>query len=200
MTTRVDENFLALGKLLAQLQEEAPDDFRKLIKNTGLGQRKAYYLIDIHKAFRDLDVDEARLKAIGWTKASALAPHVTAANLAEMLRVAEENNARDLQLIVKGELPDTDRHCVLMYFDPEDYKLFARVIVAHGGTQVGRQLYDKEDALMRVLRRVAAESAAESREGPDGSEEEPPGPGTPRSLLEPSGLPARQGSARSPRA
>lgn len=165
LVPKADENFLELGRLLYRLQEETPDDFRKLIKNSKLGQRKAYYLIDIHKALQNLDIDEARLKGIGWTKLSLMAAYITAANAAELLRLAEENTTRDLQLYLRGQTPPESSHCVLMYLKPEDYVVFAQALAAHGATPSTRGLYDKEEALMRILRRVVAEGW-EAQDGP----------------------------------
>ena len=47
----LDENFIELGKALIELHETDFAEFQRLLKNTGLGSRKAYYLIDISRTF-----------------------------------------------------------------------------------------------------------------------------------------------------
>ena len=61
------ENFMELGRCLARLKEE-PEEFRRFLKMSGMGSRKAYYLISISQVFGPLRLPKARLKKIGWTK------------------------------------------------------------------------------------------------------------------------------------
>ena len=65
------------------------NDFVSVAKNLGIGLRKAYHLAQIDRSFHALGIAPDRLRRIGWTKLSHLAPHIDADNAKELLTLAE---------------------------------------------------------------------------------------------------------------
>ena len=160
MAGNVEDNFLELGKALRQLQDRDPDLFRKLVVNGTLGRRKAYYLVEVSRTFDSLPVPRARLRAIGWTKLQLIGKTINTANMEDLLTLAEENNAKELERHMKGEAPLGNAHCVLMYFSPKQFSEVESALLANGGTRTGRGILNKEKALLQVIRKYKASSKA----------------------------------------
>lgn len=154
MSVNVEGNFFELARSLRQLLERDPDKFKKVIDKSELGTRKGYYLVNIAKWFDSLKVNRTRLKRIGWTKLQIIGPHVNEKNVDELLSLAETNTAARLKVLMKGDKPVEDAHCVLMYFSPEQYRVLEEVLVRHGATAHRRGMNDKEAALIAALQRV----------------------------------------------
>ena len=154
LSGNVEDNFLDLAKSLRQLRDREPDLVKRIWEKTNLGSRKAYYLMNIDEWYTGLPVGRARLKAIGWTKLQIIGPHINAENCDELLDMAENNTAAQLKVLMKGEKPVKDAHCVLMYLSARQYKEFESVLLSHGATRSGRGILNKEDALIAALRKV----------------------------------------------
>ena len=162
-----DQNFVDLAVKLHQLQELSPERYSDFVKQSGVGTRKAYYLIAISKTFvRALKVPKHRLIALGWTKLMALDQYVTKKNYKELMEFAMEHTVAGLlpaamHAPLKAYLNDGDpsknARSVLMYFSPADYNLFVDTLIKHGAVRDGRALRDKEKALMRLVERAAKE-------------------------------------------
>jgi hypothetical protein len=102
---RVPDNFFDLGRVLRQLQDRDPDLFQKFVAKTGIGRRKAYYLVEISRTFDPLQVSRARLHDLGWTKVQLLGKHVTKDNVEELLKLAENTSANELERVLSGKKP-----------------------------------------------------------------------------------------------
>jgi hypothetical protein len=61
-------DFLEAAKYFRKVQESNSGKFSAAAKLAGIDRRTAYYLVQIDRKFRELGVEEARLKALGWTK------------------------------------------------------------------------------------------------------------------------------------
>ena len=94
LSTRFDDNFMELARNLRSLQETDSDRFKDLIDKSGLGRRKAYYLVALDKALGNVKISKQRLSKLGWTKMALMAPVVTKYNFAEMLEFAETTRPR----------------------------------------------------------------------------------------------------------
>ena len=151
-----DDTFLELAKSLRQLQDRDGDLYKKVVAKSGLGSRKAYYLVAISRWFEHLPTPRSRLRAIGWTKLQIIGPAVTDKNWEQLLTAAENSSAAQLKSIVKGEKPVENAHCVLMYFTPEQYAIFEQALLANGGTRSGRGILDKELAITAALKKSLA--------------------------------------------
>ena len=155
MSLDVEDNFLDLARALRQLQDRDQEMFMKSLKKSGMGTRKAYYLINIARQFDGLTVPKARLRRIGWTKLQVLGPYVTAQNLEELLVMAENLSTMALKTALRGDDPRANSHCVLMYFSPEQYSVFETALVKAGAQKNGKSISDKETALIKLLDPVA---------------------------------------------
>jgi len=130
------------------------------VSKTDVGRRKAYYLVKVSKTFDPLPVPRSRLKKIGWTKLQLIGKHVEPSNLEEMLSLAENNNAKEIQRHLRGEKTlGGNAHCVLMYFTPKQYADFEEVMLKHGAQRstgsAGRTgLSNKEEAMLKVIKRL----------------------------------------------
>ena len=71
-----------------------------------------------------------------------------------LLQLAEENTTKQLEALMKGEKPVDNAHCVLMYFTPKQYKVLEEALVQNGGTRSGRGIVNKEEALLKALKKA----------------------------------------------
>ena len=149
----IDQTFLDLGKTLRTLLDRDPELFRQVVEKTDLGSRKAYYLVNISRVFEPLPIPRARVLALGWTKLERISRSITKDNWQELIELAEKNNVKQIEAVVKGDKPQTNAHCFLAYFEPKDYKLMEELLVQNGSKKTGRGLIDKEAAMMRIFRK-----------------------------------------------
>lgn len=159
-----DESFIDLGRTLRQIQQIGDvTDFRRICDAAGIGTRKAYYLASISEKIEGLHIPTKRLKAVGWTKLMTISPNLTKETWKDLLTAAENNTNRDLQAIVRGEEPANNQHCVLLYFNAEDYKDFVKSAIGHGAARSGRGLLHKEKAIMALVKKDLKEAASEPK-------------------------------------
>ena len=164
LSKNVDETFLELGRTLRQLQDREPQRFQEIVAKSDLGRRKAYYLVDVSRVFDPLQVSRARLKKVGWTKLAMIAKQVTQDNVDELLDLAEGNNVKELERIMRGEESLGDSRCVLMYFSPKQYEELEEALVHHGARKAerGRGLVEKENALLQMIRKAMGKGEGDS--------------------------------------
>jgi len=153
LSKNVDDTFLELGRTLRQLLGRDPQLFQEIVAKSDIGRRKAYYLVDVSRV---LQVSRTRLKKVGWTKLMMIAKQVTQDNVDELLDLAEQNNVKELERMMRGEKPLGDSHCVLMYFSPEQYEELEEALLHYGARKAGhgRGLVEKEKALLNVIRKA----------------------------------------------
>jgi hypothetical protein len=154
LATNDPDNFWDLGRALRRLLDRNPDLFQKFLDNTDVGSRKAYYLIEINRAFEPLQVSRTRLLKLGWTKLQLIASEVNQDHVEEWLDVAESLSTKQLERKIKGKTPIKNPACVLMYFNPKDYKELAEALKRYGATATERSIRNREEALMRMVRRL----------------------------------------------
>ncbi len=164
LSRNVDETFLELGRALRELMDLEPRLFQEIVTQSGLGRRKAYYLIDISRTFDPLEVSRVRLKKVGWTKLAMIAKRVTQENFEKLLELAEGMNVKELERASRGDQPLGNSHCVMLYFSPKQYKELEEALVHHGARKArgGRGLAEKESALLSIVRKAMAK---EGRQG-----------------------------------
>ena len=150
-----DDRFLDFARALRRLRDYSNDLFHKLVRELGISQRKAYYLVDVAARTDGLAIPDKRLVAIGWTRLAIVAPHLTRDNAEELIGLAEANTARDLETLMRGEDPGGNERCVQLYLGARQYALYRDAILAHGGKAVGRGLVGQERALMRIIATLA---------------------------------------------
>ena len=153
LSARPEDTFLDLARALAAIYAQDKSLLGRFIEQSGIGRRKAYYLLDLGKRLVDLGLPDNRLQKIGWTKLQVVGKHLTRRNAETLLGWAEECNAPQLAARVRGEAP-SKTHCVLLYMSPAQYRQFERAILSNGGKRSGRGLVGTEDAIMRMVRSV----------------------------------------------
>jgi hypothetical protein len=152
LIARSSDKFLELGSLLRRLQESEPANFQRLIAIPQLGKRKAYYLVEIARAFGEVSNQERfRLAKIGWTKLQVIAAHVRPENKEELLSLAEENTVENLKALMRGDQPIVDGRSVLLHFTGNQFGAFSSAILKHGAIKSGAGFIDKEAALISAL-------------------------------------------------
>jgi hypothetical protein len=151
LIARFNDKFLELASHLRELHETAPNDFKQLIKIPQLGRRKGYYLVEIDRAFADLDVPPFRLNQIGWTKLQVIAPHVTPDNVGHLLTLAEMHTTENLKAIMRGDKPIIGGRSVLLLFTGEQFNKFSEAILKWGAVKNGDGFIGKEAALIEAI-------------------------------------------------
>ncbi|MBY0560043.1 hypothetical protein [Hyphomicrobium sp.] len=152
LAPQLKDNFMDLAHHLRDLLETDPAEFQKFYKKSSVNKRKAYYLVEIDRAFRKLGISKNRLHKIGWTKVMILTKHINDSNAQELITMAEQNSAHSLQALLKGQKKPANAHCVLMYFKDSDYNLFYNALIKRGAQQSARGLINKEEALVKLLK------------------------------------------------
>ena len=148
-------DFLEVASQLRKVLEARPDDFLSAANGLGVSRRKAYYLVEVDKAFSDLKVDRARLGRIGWTKLHVLASRVTRRNVDHLLTEAERLSVYELSKTVNDEPASSSKsHVVLLRFTDDEYEVFRRTVRAFGAEDSSTGLSGKEQALIAALRKV----------------------------------------------
>ena len=153
LSARPDDTFLDLARALAAIYAQDKALLGRFIEQSGIGRRKAYYLLDLGKRLADLSIPDRRLQKIGWTKLQVVGKQLTRRNAEKLLGWAEECNAPQLAARIRGETPSKTR-CVLLYFNPAQYRQFERAILTSGGKRSGRGLVGKEAAIMKMVRQI----------------------------------------------
>ena len=153
LSAQPDDTFPGLARALAAIYAQDKALLGRYIAESGIGRRKAYYLLDLGKRLADLGVPDKRFQKIGWTKLQIIGKKLTPRNAETLLAWAEECNAPQLAARVRGEAP-SKTHCVLLYFSPAQYRQFERAILTSGGKRSGRGLVGKEAAITRMVRLI----------------------------------------------
>jgi hypothetical protein len=156
------DDLMDVAHYLRGVLDGRPDEFLTVAKQLGIAKRKAYYFVEIDRAFTKLGVDSRRLNRVGWTKLRLVSPHINARNCERLLKLAEENSSYSLARLMNNENVDagTKVHAVLLHLSPEQYEVFRDVLEAHGAKAAGGGLSEKEQALTRALRKLRKRSAS----------------------------------------
>jgi hypothetical protein len=147
----IGNGFLLAARRLREVQDENPHLFPVVAKFLNIGLRRAYYFARIDRTFRELEVDDDRLTAIGWTKLKLLADYIDGDNCEYLLDMAEKSTVRELSLIVRREVPQPGTRCITLYLTPDQYEVFSGAVTANGAVKVGGGLANKEKALINAL-------------------------------------------------
>jgi len=147
----IGDGLLLAARRLREVQDKSPHLLPATAKFLKIGLRRAYYLARFDRTFRELGVDENRLAAIGWPKLRLLADYIEGSNCDYLLDLAEKSSLDELSLIVRHEGPIRSTRCITLYLTPPQYEVFAEAVTMHGAVKVGRELANKERALISAL-------------------------------------------------
>jgi len=154
LTDKIGVDFMDHARLLHSLYEDDPAEFGKVAEGLGIGQRKAYYLVEIGRAFQGIPVTREQAMAIGWTKLQLISSRINQKNCKLLLAQAELYPVHELKEILEGKSPLSEKRCVLIYFTEEQYDRFANVLVLYGAKRKGRTLRFKEEAILAALSKL----------------------------------------------
>jgi hypothetical protein len=160
---------LELADALWRAEQAAPGSLMRVVELSGLGRRKAYYLVAIWRRFATLPVERALLAKVGWTKLAIIARQVPAGEELSALDMARTTTTRDLPRVLRGGRRDRPkRHSVLLRLSPTQYRVFAQALAQFGAEppKKGRGLVGKERALIRALGAIPLERRIGSDRGP----------------------------------
>ena len=146
-------DFLGLARYLRLEHDRDPAAFPQVAEGLGVKRRRAYYLLEVEKAFRDLPIDEDRLRKVGWTKLRHLSRVISRENCEEMIAAAESLPVQAVKEIAEGKRP-SDRRGMLFFLTPEESEIVTQALLTHGARQTNYGLRGKEAALVRALRRA----------------------------------------------
>ena len=96
LSARPEDTFLALARALAAIYAQDKSLLGRYIAESGIGRRKAYYLLDLGKRLADLGLPDKRFEKIGWTKLQIIGKQLTRRNAKTLLGWAEAYNAPQL--------------------------------------------------------------------------------------------------------
>ncbi len=150
------DDLMDVARHLRRVLRDTPDEFLTVAKQLGMAKRKAYYFVEIDRAFTGLNADSRRLDRIGWTKLRLISPHINARNCERLLKLAEENSTYGLARLMNNDEVDAGAkvHAVLLHLTPEQYDVFRDVLEAHGAKATGGGLSEKEQALTKALTKL----------------------------------------------
>jgi hypothetical protein len=134
LSANVPDNFMELGRALAQLYDLDRDIFRQLAAKSNIGLRRAYHLIEVSRTVEAMAITRDQLGQIGWPKLQLIVNHLTPNTLEALLRLAEESTVEDLKHHLRGwKRPGGNAHCMLRYFSPKSYEQLGGALVSEGG-------------------------------------------------------------------
>lgn len=144
-------DFLALAAYLLRVAETGEGSMVDAAAKLGINSRKAHYLVEIAKAIDSLEIPDERLRKIGWTKLSVIAPRLSEETAEELLDAAAKHKVPDLQAIVAGREPFARRHVLKFDLDDAQHEIVRAALLAYGATPSTRGLHGKESALVAAL-------------------------------------------------
>ena len=144
-------DIVALAQKLAAFAATHPRRMKQALAACKLKPAMGYALTRIGRRLSDLGPDQARLNAIGWGKLDALLAHLTSANSAALLDLAEATNLRDLPRILRGKGPPPGARRIDFDLSRPQRDALTAALIAHGAHLTRRGLKRKEAALMRLI-------------------------------------------------
>jgi hypothetical protein len=150
---------IELAEAIWKAETQEPGNLKEIVRETGMGLRKAYYLFEIWEEFADLDVKTQLFVEVGWTKLAIVAKHLKPGMRREFLDLARQHTAKELPAILEGgsrELPKA--RTVQMRLTPTQYKIFESALRKFGAKPAkhGRGLVHQEKAVMRIINKLQA--------------------------------------------
>ncbi|MCO5157912.1 MAG: hypothetical protein M9945_14380 [Aquamicrobium sp.] len=150
----VNKNLLELSVALWELQKNNIHDVVTFQEESGLSQRKTYYLIDIGKAFCNLPITPDQAREIGWTKLKEIAPYAQAENWQELVDKAKKHKSSDLAKVLRGEKLIENERVLTLRLSAADKERLDKLLMKYGaGKTTATNISDRErgKALMKIV-------------------------------------------------
>jgi hypothetical protein len=144
-----------LARALWNAERQQPGAARELARSSGLGLRKAYYLLQIWGRLSGLRLSRSTMARVGWTKLALVANHAEPGAEKDALDLAEQHTAKELETYLRThKAPPGKTHSLLFRFTPKQHRHLTAVLQQYGAKPVtkGKGLVNKEAALIRALR------------------------------------------------
>jgi hypothetical protein len=158
LATRKNAAPVELAEALWEAEQREPGGLRSLSESTGLGLRRAYYLLGIWDRFAHLHMPKWLLVDVGWTKLALVAKHSPPGMERSWLDLAQRNTVKELEtaFLHGGQRDGPKAHSILLRLTPSQYKVFSAVLPKYGAKppKKGKGLVNKELALTRALREL----------------------------------------------
>lgn len=156
LATRANAAPIELAEAIWVAEQQEPGSLKRIVDNTGLGLRKAYYLLGIWERFANQNISREVLVDVGWTKLSIIAKHPNEGIDEGWVDHGQRYTAKELEafLLQGGPQDKPKAHSILLRLTPSQYKVFAAVLPKYGAKppKRGKGLVNKEQALTRALR------------------------------------------------
>ncbi|MFA5955109.1 hypothetical protein [Hyphomicrobium sp.] len=152
MASLAGHGLLAVAKNLRQIEDEYPEYFALIAKLLGMERGDAAALARVDRTYKELELEDARMTALGWPKLVVLSDYLSFSNRQQLLELAEKATAKELARILNQQPAGTKP--VVFYFSDAQFDVLERAILAHGGARRRRPqdgLSGKEEALVKAL-------------------------------------------------
>ncbi len=146
------DGLLSVAKTLHQIQNENPERFAAVAKLLKLDRLDAHFLVRLDRVFRDLNIFDDRMMALGWPKLVILCDYISRDNRKQLLDIANKSTPKELEEILKKQHAGTKP--MVLYLTDEQYGVLEKAILAHGGVHSKRyrdRYSGKEEALVHAL-------------------------------------------------
>jgi hypothetical protein len=151
LSANVPDNFMELGRALAQLYDLDPELFRRLAARSNMGLKRAYQLIEVSRTVEALAIPRDQLGKIGWPKLQLIVNHLTPNTLDALLHLAEESTVKDLEDHVREwKRPAGNAHFMLRYFSPKSYEQLEGALVLYGGMPSAGAVKERGGAIAAI--------------------------------------------------
>ena len=150
-----NQGWLDLSRKLDLLHRRDRAEFQDVIHEGALSRRTAFYLLKVGQQLRMSKLSVSHAERIGWTKVQIIGEHLARKNAEKLLWLAEKSTVHDLKLLMQGKKPKLKTHCVLLYFNPHQYRMFKKAIKRYGAVRSGRGFVNKEQALVQLISKVS---------------------------------------------
>jgi hypothetical protein len=143
---------LSVAKQLREIQDANPERFAPIAKLLKIDRLDAHFIARLDRVFRDLNINDDRMMALGWPKLMTLCDYISSDNRKQLLEIANKTPAKDLEEILKQQRVGTKP--MDLYLTDEQYGVLEKAILAYDGVRSKRyrdRLSGKEEALVRAL-------------------------------------------------
>lgn len=143
---------ISVAQYLRQIEDDYPEHLPVIAKLLGMARHEASSMARIDRIYKELDVEDDRIAALGWPKMVVLSEFLSYGNRDELLELAGRTTAKELAQILLAQPPGTKP--VVFYFTEQQYQRLEKAVVAHGairGRPTRNGLSGKEEALLRAI-------------------------------------------------
>lgn len=149
----IDDQFLEAAKKLRAIYDANPAEFASAAKQMKISLRKAYYLADIDRTFRNSGISERRLRRLGWTKLALLGPYIGTdkANADHLVALAETFTAHQLKQFLCHMEVDPHGRTIVLHLNAKQHAIFEQAAILGGAAKKGKTLANKETGLINFL-------------------------------------------------